>query len=164
MSYFQTKFWSTTHKHFLYLFAEYWVFSGPRVVVSLSLMGNILKTTFLFDGMVAYIKVSASSKCKVWNCKWFYNFALYISLYALILRSSGMVGVLYKKRQGGFQFGIWNVSVFLGGISSDFVCEMKQNSPSILFLTKGTYSWQRKTLVYGKVLLFLKIFDKNQLW
>ena len=50
------------------------------------------------------------------------QFALYISLYALILRSSGMVGVLYKKRQGGFQFGIWNVSVFLGGISSDFVC------------------------------------------
>ena len=115
MSYFQTKFWSTTHKHFLCLIAEYWVFSGPRVVVSLSLMGNILKTTFLFDGMVAYIKVSASSKCKVWNCKWFYNFALYISLYALILRSSGMVGVLYKKRQGGFQFGIWNVSVFWGG-------------------------------------------------
>ena len=32
-----------------------------------------------------------------------------------------MVGVLYKKRQGGFQFGIWNDSVFLG-VSSDFVC------------------------------------------
>ena len=68
------------------------------MVVSLSLMGNILKTTFLFDGMVAYIKVSASSKCKVWNCKRFYN--MYISLYALILRSSGMVGVLYKKKAG----------------------------------------------------------------
>ena len=105
----------TIHKHFLCLFAEYWVFSGPRVVVSLSLMGNILKTTFLFDGMVAYIKDSASSKCKVWNCKWFYNFALYISpLNALILRSQGWLVFCTKKGRAASNLG-FGMLAFFGG-------------------------------------------------